>query len=267
MVFHIVNFYKFVAIDDLESLSTAHGNFAHDHDLKGTLLLAPEGVNVGLAGDLAALKAYERFVKEDPRFADVEFKYSEGKIQPYKGLLVKIKPWIIRFAENEQLTPDEINSGARLTPQEWHELINSGRDDVVVVDTRNWYETDYGKFESAVTLPVKKFTQFPDVFEQLYGDQRDKTFLFYCTGGVRCEKVVPWANKHGFKNAYQLDGGILNYFKEVGADGYEGNCFVFDHRWIVDATLKETDDSEGQNLRIQPKPLRGDGAPRASGVS
>jgi UPF0176 protein len=118
-------------------------------------------------------------------------------------------------------------------------LLASPRDDVVLVDTRNDYETDYGSFNGAVRLPVRTFTEFPAAFEARFGDAKDKTFVFFCTGGVRCEKVVPWAAARGYTRATQLDGGILAYFERHGSAGFDGDCFVFDARWLVDGALAE----------------------------
>ena len=105
--------------------------------------------------------------------------------------------------------------------------------DVILVDARNRYEVDFGSFEGAKALPIDTFQEFPQAFDAAFGDQKDKTFVFFCTGGVRCEKSTPWAVARGYKNAVQLDGGILRYFEECGGEGWQGQCFVFDNRWTL----------------------------------
>lgn len=254
MSYSIVNFYRFVPIDDANELKPRLFTKAKSLGLIGTILLAAEGINCSLGGSKEALAEFHSFLDEDPRFRDLDFKYSDGSRRPFRTLIVKVKSWIIRFAEDVPLSNVEIKQGKRLTPTEFKQILEQPSDDVVIVDTRNWYETDFGKFEQAKTLPLRTFTNFPEEFQKRYSDQKDKKFIFYCTGGIRCEKVVPWAEKQGFKNSYQLEGGILNYFKDHGSQGFEGKCFVFDHRWLVDGDLRESDD-DSMALRIQPKPL------------
>jgi UPF0176 protein len=251
----LASFYKFVALDELPALKEAVLAEGHACGLIGSILLAPEGLNASLAGTEAGLLRFVEWLRRDPRFAGVEPKLSDGDRRPFRKLYVKIKRWIIRFADDLEQTPAEIEAGARIAPQEMHRLLRDKPEDVVFVDTRNWYETDYGSFAGAERLPIKRFTQFREAFLERFGHERDKRYVFFCTGGVRCEKVTPWAVGMGFPNATQLDGGILRYFEEFGTDGFEGSCFVFDGRWLVDGGLRETDD-QGLSLRIQPKPLR-----------
>jgi UPF0176 protein len=252
--FKLASFYKFVALDDLEGLKAALLAEGHACGLIGSILLAPEGLNVALAGEQAGLERFVAWLQRDPRFADVSPKLSDGDRRPFRKLYVKIKRWIIRFADDLVQTPEEIHAGARIPPSEMRRLLEERPEDVVLVDTRNWYETDYGSFAGAERLPIKRFTQFREAFLERFADQKDKTYVFFCTGGVRCEKVTPWAVDAGFAKATQLDGGILKYFEEYGTEGFEGTCFVFDGRWLVDGALQETDD-DALSLRIQPKPL------------
>ena len=252
--YKILNFYKFIELDALEELKEAHYQEAFRYNLIGSIYVAAEGVNVALAGSDWGLDQYMAFVRRDPRLADVVPKFSRGQVKPFRNLCAKVKPSIIRFDEGVELSVDEICDGARLSPQEVHRLIKESPQEAVLVDTRNWYETDYGTFAGAQTLPIKKFTQFTQAFLERYGNQKELKFVFFCTGGVRCEKVVPWARRAGFQQAFQLDGGILKYFEEFGGDGFDGQCFVFDHRWILDGSLNEAQD-EQMHLRIQPKPL------------
>ncbi len=234
---HVINFYKFINLSDLPELKDAWKLECLRLGLKGTILLAPEGINVALAGSEDQVNGFVDFIKLDSRFADIVPKRSLTKQPPFRRMEVKIKRWIIRFAERSDPSVQAILDAPRVTPKQAHDLILSKRDDVVFIDTRNEYETETGLFEGAVKLPLKCFTEFPDMFEERYKDQKDKYFVFYCTGGVRCEKVVPWAIERGFTRSTQIDGGILKYFEEVGQEGYEGTCFVFDDRRELGASL------------------------------
>lgn len=248
----IINFYKFVELDSPEDLRVALREEAHRLGLRGTVLIAPEGINGGMYGDVTALDGFLAWMRADPRFTDIQPKWSDARTPPFKGLQVKVKNWIIRFADDEPLPLDAIHAGGRIGPDEFRTLLRERPDDVVVIDTRNDYETDYGHFAGAEILDLKRFTEFRSKFLERYGERRDKTYVMYCTGGVRCEKSVAWAERQGFR-ALQLDGGILGYFERCGNDGYEGQCFVFDNRWLLDASLAEVDDP-GQGPRRQPKP-------------
>ncbi|MBM4253924.1 MAG: sulfurtransferase [Deltaproteobacteria bacterium] len=240
MSFSVINFYKFVQIDDAKALRYPWRDEARRLGLLGTILLAPEGINCALAGEANALEAFLGYLKSDVRFADVVPKWSETPKRPFRRMEVKVKRWIIRFAEASDPSVAAILGGDRMSPAELKAALEEQAGDFIVVDTRNAYETDVGAFTGAVRLPIKTFTEFPDAFLAALGDQRDKQIVFYCTGGVRCEKVVPWAKAHGFERATQLDGGILRYFEEQGSAHYEGDCFVFDDRFQVDGALRVT---------------------------
>lgn len=257
MTFNVViNFYKFLELsdDDMVAIRASHLGFLGQYSCLGSILIAPEGLNVAVWGAKDVLDRYVAMVKADPRFADIVVRYSAGRLVPFKALYCKVKPWIIRFADDLEFPVEDITNGERLAPAELARTLAQGiPDDTVLIDTRNVYEYEFGRFEGAKGLPIDHFTEFTTAFEAAYGDQRDKKFIFYCTGGVRCEKVVPWAKTRGFDRVTQLDGGILGYFDEVGAAHYEGRCFVFDRRWILDATLSEVDDAD-DTIRRQPKP-------------
>lgn len=240
----VVNFYKFVELSDLKELQLHLKSEMQRFSILGTILIAPEGINASLSGERDNLFAFVDALQADPRFSDLPVKESVGGTQPFHKIMVRVKRWIIRFAEGNDPTIPEITAGKRMTPAELNKLLTESPDEIVLVDTRNDYEFDYGTFKGAHTLPIRRFTEFPKVFSEAFAEQRDKKFVFFCTGGVRCEKVAPWAEREGFPNSYQLDGGILAYFKEFGGEGYDGNCFVFDERWIVDPNLKEREDME-----------------------
>jgi UPF0176 protein len=240
MSFSVINFYKFVQIDNAKELRYPWRDEARRLGLVGTILFAPEGINCALCGEPEGLEDFLVFIRQDVRFADVEPKWSLSPKRPFRRMEVKVKRWIIRFAEASDPSLPEILGGSRMSPAELKSAIEARPEDFVIVDTRNEYETNVGAFEGAVRLPIKTFTEFPDAFMAAFGDQRDKQILFYCTGGVRCEKVVPWAQARGFARATQLDGGILKYFEEHGGAHYQGDCFVFDDRFQVDGELRVT---------------------------
>lgn len=247
----IINFYKFVALPDVQEVQAAHLSKCEELGLLGTILLATEGINANLSGESDSLELYTKFLHADKRFADILTKKTAGHTTPFRRLMVKIKKEIVTFSNEHQVTLDEIASGTLISPAAFHALLKTPREDVVFVDTRNQVEVDYGTFVGAEHLELKQFSDFPDKFVERYGDQRDKTFVMYCTGGIRCEKAAPAMQKLGFSNVLQLDGGILNYFKEFGGEGYEGSCFVFDNRWSVTPGLIEG--STGPHPEQRPK--------------
>lgn len=254
----IVNFYKFVPIEAPLVLRESLRAAALERGLLGTVLLAPEGINAGLCGDSAALDSFLRWLRLDPRFSDVVPKQTFGTFAPFERLLVKVKRWIIRFAEDQDPNVDEIHAAPRLSPQDLRTLLADRPKDVILVDTRNRYEVDFGTFNGAATLPIDAFSEFPHAFDAAYGDQKDKTFVFFCTGGVRCEKSTPWAIARGYKNAVQLDGGILKYFEECADEGWTGQCFVFDNRWTLNGAREhvlpvapQSSDGEAQLIAAQ----------------
>ena len=248
----IINFYKFIQLESLEELRLGLREEAHRLNLRGTVLLAPEGINCGMYGEVTALDRFLAWLRADSRFSDVRPKWSDARTPPYDGLQVKVKNWIIRFADDEPLMVSSIHRGGRIAPEAFRDLLRERPKEIVLIDTRNVYETDYGSFEGAEVLDLTRFTEFREKFLERFGKQREKTYIMYCTGGVRCEKSVAWAEENGF-HALQLEGGILGYFEKCGQEGYQGQCFVFDNRWLLDATLAEVDDP-GYGPRRQPKP-------------
>ena len=238
MSYSIVNFYKFITLPKPNEILELWKVEAHRLGLRGTILIAQEGVNCALAGSSTALSEFVAFVQSDPDFSGIIPKWSESPDVPFKRLKAKVKRWIIRFAEHHDPSVDQIIAAPRMSPQEVSQKLRERPEDFIVIDTRNDYEAEVGMFEGAVRLPIGTFTEFPEAFLSAFADQKDKTFLFYCTGGVRCEKVVPWALDRGFSNATQLDGGILKYFEDFGSEHYEGDCFVFDDRLHLDGKLQ-----------------------------
>ncbi|MCH7225188.1 pseudouridine synthase [Verrucomicrobiaceae bacterium E54] len=209
-----------------------------DQDLKGTILLAPEGINLFVAGRHNAVEELVYAIRTIPGLRDLQPKYSESDEQPFTRMLVRLKKEIIAFGV-EGIDPAR-HTSPRIKPRELKQWLDEGRD-FVLLDTRNDYEVKLGTFEAARVIGIDHFRDFPEAADGLPGDLRDKPVVTFCTGGIRCEKAAPMMEKLGFKEVYQLDGGILKYFEEVGGEHYHGECFVFDHRVGLDPALRESD--------------------------
>ena len=234
--------YHFVAIDDPHALADVLRERAATAGLRGTVLVAGEGVNLFLAGEPGAVRGFFAVLGEDARFAGLHVKYSESRHPPFGRLKVKVKPEIIRFRHPEA-TP--LATGGRapsVAPATLARWLDAGRDDagrpVVMLDTRNAQEIAYGSFAGALTLPIDKFTDLPAALAPHRPALRDATVVSFCTGGIRCEKAALWMRQDGMGNVLQLEGGILGYFEQVGGAHYDGECFVFDGRVALDPALR-----------------------------
>lgn len=232
--------YLFVEIDAPEQLAHQLRELAESRALRGTILIATEGLNFFLAGSDAGIETFAEGLSADSRFAGIVIKRSRSATQPFARLKVKLKPEIISFRQ-----PDVAPLAGRartLAPAELARWIAQGQDDhgkrLVLLDTRNQQEVAYGTFAGAMTLPIDKFTDLP----KAVSDQRDAldgaAVVSFCTGGIRCEKAAIWMEAEGIENVHQLDGGILGYFEHVGGYGYDGYCFVFDERVALDSELR-----------------------------
>ncbi len=231
--------YKFVGLSDLEQRKAEVMARAQALELKGTILLTPEGINLFLAGSRAAIDDFLTWLRTDTAFADLEAKYSVSDGVPFKKLLVKIKQEIIRM--NHPTIRPEAGRAPAVDAHTAARWIAEGKDDdgrpVVLLDTRNDFEVEAGTFKGAINWHLSKFTEFPQAVLDHKDELAGKTVISFCTGGIRCEKAAIFMGDVGVENVYQLDGGILKYFEETGGAGYEGNCFVFDERRSLDATL------------------------------
>ena len=227
--------YRFVALDDLAPLRAALGERAAALQLKGTVLLAAEGINLFLAGAAESVEAFVQTLRADARFAPIEVRRSWSERQPFKRLMVKIKREIVSMRRPE-IKPAQAPA-PRLAPAEFKRWLDEGRE-VVLLDTRNQFEVELGSFENALALGLKSFSDFPDATKTLPQDLQHRPIVTFCTGGIRCEKAAPWLISAGFREVYQLDGGILNYFERCGGAHFRGGCFVFDERVALDARLR-----------------------------
>lgn len=238
-----ISAYKFITFDDTAEKKPEFIAQCEALNLKGTIILTPEGINMFLAGFRHEIDAYMAWLHTDARFADIVAKESFSDCQPFTKLLVKIKPEIITM-RMPLIKPEDGRAPAveAKTLKRW---LDQGHDDngkaVVMVDTRNAFEVDVGSFDHTVDYRITKFTEFPAVIEANRDALNDKTVVTFCTGGIRCEKAAIHMQNVGFESVYQLEGGILKYFEEVGGAHYHGDCFVFDYRTALNPQLEATD--------------------------
>jgi UPF0176 protein len=230
--------YRFVELSGLKELREELLALCKEAGLRGTILLSVEGVNLFVAGSADGVAKLMGRLREIPGLEDFEGKVSESEDQPFRRMLVRIKKEIISFGI------DGVEPGKRTSPKlsakELKQWLDEGRK-ITLLDTRNDYEVKLGTFAGAVVPDIRTFREFPKAVRELPEAMKDETVVMFCTGGIRCEKAGPFMEMEGFKNVYQLDGGILKYFEECGGDHYDGECFVFDQRVGVDPALHETD--------------------------
>jgi UPF0176 protein len=226
--FPVILFYKYVPINDPAAFVVQQRDLCTSLGLKGRVLIATEGINATLAGPRAAVDQYIAALRSDARFADIEFKTSAGDEQTFPKLVVKVRPEIVTLAAGAPLTPE---TGNQLSPEEWKRTIEA-EPDVVVLDVRNRYEWELGKFANATTCDIEHFKELPAYVDRLQ-DLRDRKVLIYCTGGIRCEKASALLRSKGITNVFQLHGGIVTYQEQFGNEHWLGECFVFDQRLTV----------------------------------
>lgn len=232
----VATFYKFIQLDDVEALRDRALNFCENQQLKGTILLAQEGINATISGEQENLDQFFQFLKQDERFADIDPKLSDTEKTPFHRMKVKIKPEIITMGVNE-IEP-AIKTGKHVDPETWNDIISDP--EVLVIDTRNEYEYQVGSFENAVSPQTDHFREFPEFVEENLDPNQHKKIAMFCTGGIRCEKASAYLLEKGFEEVYQLNGGILNYLETVSPEEslWEGECFVFDSRVAVNENLE-----------------------------
>jgi len=228
--FPVILFYKYVVIADPAGMVAAQRELCTALGLKGRVLIATEGINGTLAGPRAAVDRYIAALRGDERFADIEIKTSAGDEGTFPKLMIKVRPEIVTLGADIPLTPDADN---HLSPEEWKRTLEEDPD-VVVLDVRNRYESAAGKFANAIACDIEHFRELPAYAEQL-ADLKDRKVLMYCTGGIRCEKASALFRSKGFKNVFQLHGGIVTYQEQFGNAHWLGECFVFDQRMTVRA--------------------------------
>ena len=230
--------YKFEPLENPVDLVRMYQQKCDELKLKGTMLISKNGINFSLAGTQQATDTIIAFLEEDNRFINIPLKVTYSETQPFRRMKVRLKKEIISLGRKD-INPREL-TGERISPQDLKNLLDN-KEDVLVLDTRNEYETRVGKFENAIDLNLDTFRDFPKAIESLPEEYKDKQIVMYCTGGIRCEKASAVMIKAGFADVKQLEGGVLDYFKETGGAYWEGDCFVFDERVALDTELNETD--------------------------
>ena len=239
--YKVMAIYKFADLPDAEAIQPVLAAFCCSRGIKGTLILAPEGINGTVAGTAEAIDALADWLFKGPVFAGwlegAEVKYSTASAMPFLRMKVRLKPEIVTLRAPEANPARQV--GTYVEPEDWNSLIE--RNDVVLVDTRNDYEVGLGTFQRALDPATKSFTEFKDYVAEHLDPKRDKKVAMFCTGGIRCEKASSYLLSQGFEEVFHLKGGILRYLEVVPESGsrFSGECFVFDERVSVGHGLVE----------------------------
>lgn len=232
--YKVISFYKYINVDDPESLAKEHLEWCLQNGIKGKIYLAKEGINGSVFGDNEVTENYINHLRSYKIFEDVWFKETHTDEIAFSKMHVRVKSEIV----NSGLYDTSLdNSAPKLTPEQLLKFYEDKKD-FVIVDARNWYESKIGRFKNAITPHITHFREWPKVAESLK-EYKDKTIVTYCTGGIRCEKASAYLREHGFKDVYQIDGGILNYIQQFPDTFWEGGMFVFDDRKVVEPNTKE----------------------------
>lgn len=229
--------YKFIKLENFKDLREPLAQVCQKHNIKGTLLLAQEGINGTIAGVRADIDSVLNYLKKDPRLADLEHKESQAESNPFYRMKVRLKKEIVTLGVSS-VDPTQ-TVGTYVDPVHWNELLNDP--DVYLIDTRNDYEAQIGTFKGAYNPNTQHFRQFPDFVKKMLDPQKHKKIAMFCTGGIRCEKASSFMLQQGFQEVYHLKGGILKYLETVPEKEslWQGDCFVFDQRVSVTHGLQE----------------------------
>ncbi|MBC1238895.1 rhodanese-related sulfurtransferase [Nostoc sp. 2RC] len=232
----VATLYKFVKLPDFAQKREPLLSYCQGQGIKGTILLAEEGINGTIAGSRQAIDSVLWFLRSDPRLADLEHKESYTETPPFERMKVRLKQEIVTLGLPE-IDPNE-QVGTYVTPEEWNNLISDP--EVTVIDTRNDYEVNIGTFQGAENPQTASFREFPDYVRQHLDPTKHKKVALFCTGGIRCEKASSFMLAQGFAEVYHLKGGILKYLEEIPAQAslWQGECFVFDERVAVSHGLE-----------------------------
>jgi UPF0176 protein len=227
----IAAFYKFVRLDDYPNRRQPLLHLCQHHQIKGTILLAAEGINATISGTRSSIDAILAYLKADPCLIDLEHKESIATKSPFDRLKVRLKQEIVTFGI-PTVNPANL-VGTYVKPQDWNELI--ANPEVLVIDTRNQYEVEIGTFKGAIDPHTDSFNEFPKYVSTHLDPQQHKQIAMFCTGGIRCEKATSYLLSQGFEHVYHLQGGILKYLEEIPAteSQWAGECFVFDDRVAI----------------------------------
>jgi len=235
-MFTICALYKFSRLDDFDKMQQPLRDFMVSLNVRGTLLLAREGINGTISGSDSAINKILDYLNADKRLSDLEYKFSYSETVPFKRLKVKLKKEIVTLGIAD--VDPTYSVGTYVKARDWNELIIDP--EVVLIDTRNNYEFEIGSFKGSINPNTEKFRQFPSYTKTNLEQYRNKKIAMFCTGGIRCEKSTAYLKSEGFENVYHLQGGILKYLEEVEEEDslWEGECFVFDDRVAVKHNLE-----------------------------
>ena len=234
--FTIITFYQFKKIKKIDNLQLFLKDFCSFHKIKGTILIAKEGINGTVAGLADPIDLLEKELNKI-KFNNLEYKKSSHQYMPFNSLKVKIKKEIVTF--NNLNVDVEKFKGKHVDPKDWSKLIND--DQTIVIDVRNNFEVQLGSFKGSINPKTENFSEFKEYIKKDLNKSNNETIAMYCTGGIRCEKASSYMSEKGFKNVFQLKGGILKYLEEVPLKDseWEGECFVFDSRVSVKNEMKD----------------------------
>jgi predicted sulfurtransferase len=240
----VLLFYKYVSIEYPKQVVKWQKKLCQELGLTGRIFVGHEGINGTLGGTTESTERYKTMVLEHPLFGDVDFKESEGGAHCFSKLYIVVRKEIVHLGlDTEQISPAQ--GGQHLTPEQVHALIARKPDNLVILDARNDYEWEIGKFKDAITPPIKNFREFPEYIDQNIEQFKDKDVLMYCTGGIRCERATSYLNAKNVANTvYQISGGIHRYVEQYPDGFFRGKNYVFDHR----ISLKVNDDILGSCL-------------------
>lgn len=234
-MYQVISFYQYVEIKAPEQFRDQLREYCQKNQILGRILVGKEGLNAAVSGKKEQIELFKQFLKQNPLLTDLTFREQETENNTYHKLVVKVRKEICAFGAEVNVVK---NKGKHLPPQqlkEWYEK----NEDFVIVDARNDYEFDVGRFRNAVKLPIKNFREFPEAAKQLEA-VKDKKIVLYCTGGIRCEKASAYLKEQGFPQVYQIEGGIINYVNQYPNTYWEGGLFVFDDRLVSDVGLPIT---------------------------
>lgn len=221
----ILLYYKFIPVPDPESVMFWQRNLCQRLGLMGRIIVSDHGINGTVGGNITSAKGYIREMNTHSRFSGIEYKWSDGRGDEFSKLSVKVRPELVALGADEAF--DVFDSGTALRPREWHELLERNPD-IVVLDARNHYESEIGRFAGAITPDMSTFRDVKQVLDTLDPSEPVAT---YCTGDIRCEYLSAYMKHRGFETVYHLDGGIMKYGEEFRDNGlWEGSCYVFDGR-------------------------------------
>tara|TARA_B100001057_G_scaffold499678_1_gene611244 strand:+ start:2823 stop:3752 length:930 start_codon:yes stop_codon:yes gene_type:complete len=235
--FKIISFYKFIRIKEPSALKSSLDHFLKDKLIRGTIILANEGINASISGRNNDLQIVVETINSLLRNKTLNIKENYVSYLPFNRIKVRLKKEIVALGKTKIDVPKY--TGKLIPPKDWNKVIK--KKNIKLIDTRNNYEFDIGHFKNAINPKTKSFREFPKKISQL-GVKKSDEIVMYCTGGIRCEKISAFLNKQGYKSISQLEGGILNYLefskKRKGEDAWNGECFVFDNRVTVNKELE-----------------------------